>query len=192
MFSEPTDNEMESLIALFGKPEKRFVRMQADEYLIQTRRMRANKRRGEIVIALQRPENRILLHRKSWYEPGVYRLPTGGIKQDEGIADALERELREETGLNMLQAAFLGILQVELVADQANIRFDSYVFHVMRAEGNVRLPISHEDISDFQDIEIEALPGVSMNLRAIAPPRRGWGHWRAIAHDFVYEKLRSM
>ncbi len=33
------------------------------------------------------------------------------------------------------------------------------------------------------------LPTVAEDLRHVLPPRRGWGHWRAVAHDFVYEMV---
>jgi len=31
------------------------------------------------------------------------------------------------------------------------------------------------------------LPAVAEGLRHVVLPRTGWGHWRAVAHDFVYE-----
>ena len=30
---------------------------------------------------------------------------------------------------------------------------------------------------------------VAEDLRHVPPPRTGWGRWRAVAHDFVYEML---
>jgi hypothetical protein len=41
----------------------------------------------------------------------------------------------------------------------------------------------------FRDVPIADLPSVAENLRHVPPPRMGWGHRRAIAHDFVYEIL---
>jgi len=46
-----------------------------------------------------------------------------------------------------------------------------------------------EDISDFRDVPIADLPTVADNLRNVPSPRSGWGRWRALAHDFVYEML---
>jgi hypothetical protein len=59
----------------------------------------AHNRRGEVVLIVQKPDDRILLHTKPFYPAGVFRLPTGGLKPEESINDGLVRELYEETGL---------------------------------------------------------------------------------------------
>lgn len=49
-----------------------------------------------------------------------------------------------------------------------------------------------EDISEFRDVPIADLPTVAEHLRHVPPPRMGWGHWRAVPHDFVYEMLTKI
>jgi 8-oxo-dGTP pyrophosphatase MutT (NUDIX family) len=129
------------------------------------------------------------VHRKSWYESGVYRLLSGTIDWDEAVEAALERELWEETSLNLGTAHFLGILDCVISYNYQEVSFVSYVFHLSRTEGTLELPVDSEDISDFRDIAISDLPIVAENLRNVPSPRAGWGRWRALAHDFVYEML---
>jgi len=58
----------------YGQPEIRVIEIEGDEYLFRTRFHRTRDRRGEVVLAIERPGRCVLLHTKGWYEPGVYRL----------------------------------------------------------------------------------------------------------------------
>ncbi|NIS80707.1 MAG: NUDIX domain-containing protein [Anaerolineales bacterium] len=139
-------------------------------------------------MAIERPKRCVLLHHKGWYQPGVFRLPTGGIEHGDRVEDALHRELAEETGLRLVAAHFLGLLECQITHGEDEVNFHSYVFHLSKTEGQLRLPET-EDITEFRAVPIPDLPQVAEDLRRISPPRTGWGRWRAIAHDFVHEKL---
>lgn len=140
-------------------------------------------------MVIERPNESLLLHRKGWYERGVYRLPTGGIEWGEEIEETLIRELEEETGYYGGNQRFLGILNCNLVYQSTATRFVSYLFYLWDLQGSLRLPTSNEDISDFRDIAVAELPQVAENLRHVPSPRASWGEWRAVAHDFAYELL---
>ena len=211
-YSPVDERELEQLAAAYGQPQMRTIEMEGDEYLFATRLYRSQDRRGEVVLAIERPARLprrgqarcvprlaplgagfgrgVLLHRKGWYEPEVYRLLSGGIGLDEGVEATLARELEEETGLTLHTTQFLGVLDCRIHYASEEISFISYVFHLPRTEGVLRLPRT-EDIIDFREVPIADLPAVAEDLRRVPPPRTGWGHWRAIAHDFVYETLIS-
>jgi len=196
-YSPVDERELEQLAAAYGQPQMRTIEMEGDEYLFATRLYRSQDRRGEVVLAVERPARcvprlgrGVLLHRKGWYEPEVYRLLSGGIGLDEAVEATLARELEEETGLTLHTTHFLGVLDCRIHYASEEISFISYVFHLPRTEGVLRLPRT-EDIVDFRDVPIADLPAVAEDLRRVPPPRTGWGHWRAIAHDFVYETLMS-
>jgi ADP-ribose pyrophosphatase YjhB (NUDIX family) len=181
--------ELHQLSVAYGQPEIRTIELAGDKYLFSTRLQRSRNKRGEVVLAIERPKQSVLLHRKSWYEPGVYRLLSGTIDWDEAVETALERELWEETSLSLGTAQFLGILDCVISYDYQELSFVSYIFQLSRTEGVLELPIDAEDISDFRDVAIGELPTVAENLRNVPSPRAGWGRWRALAHDFVYEML---
>lgn len=183
------ERELKKLATAYGQPEMRTIEIEADEYLFASRLYRSRDRRGEVVLAVERQGGCVLLHRKGWYEPGVYRLLSGGIDLDEAVETALIRELEEETGMSLHTTCFLGILDCRVHYASQGLSFVSYVFHLPRTEGVLRLPRAAEDITEFRDVPVIDLPSVAEELRHVPPPRTGWGRWRAVAHDFVYEML---
>jgi ADP-ribose pyrophosphatase YjhB (NUDIX family) len=188
-YSPIEKRELEQLAAAYGQPEIRVIEIEGDEYLFSTRLHRSKSRRGEVVLAIERPGRCVLLHRKGWYEPGVYRLLSGGIDWDEAVETTLARELEEETELTLDTTHFLGLLDCHIYYASQEVSFPSYVFHLPCTKGVLRLPQTAEDITEFRDVPIADLPSVAEDLRHVPPPRAGWGRWRAVAHDFVYEML---
>jgi 8-oxo-dGTP pyrophosphatase MutT (NUDIX family) len=194
-YSPIDEHELEQLAVAYGQPEMRVIEIEGDEYLFSSRLYRSRSRRGEVVLAIERPRRCVLLHRKGWYEPGVYRLLSGGIDRDEAVEITLARELEEETGLTLDTTHFLGLLDCHIhYASQSaqqsrEVSFVSYVFHLSRTKGVLRLAQTTEDITAFRDVPIADLPSVAEDLRHVPPLRTGWGRWRAVAHDFVYEML---
>jgi 8-oxo-dGTP pyrophosphatase MutT (NUDIX family) len=195
VYSPIDEHELEQLAVTYGQPEMRVIEIEGDEYLFSSRLYRSRSRRGEVVFAIERPGRCVLLHRKGWYEPGVYRLLSGGIDWNEAVETTLARELEEETGLTLDTTHFLGLLDCRIryspfaIRHSPEVSFVSYVFHLSHTKGVLRLPQTAEDITEFRDVPIADLPSVAEDLRHVPPPRTGWGRWRAIAHDFVYEML---
>lgn len=183
------EREISQLTAAFGEPTYRERTIIADKYLYASRLSRSRSKRGEVVMIIERPNECVLLHRKGWYERGVYRLPTGGVEWGEDIEEALIRELEEETGYFDGNQRFIAILDCSFVFQSDQVRFISYLFYLRDLKGTLRLPSSKEDISDFRDIALGELPAVAENLRQVPPPRTGWGEWRAFAHELAYEIL---
>lgn len=70
-------------------------------------------------------------------------------------------------------------------------KFASYIFLLKNLEGRL-VAHNNEEVAEFKSIMPSHLPGVSAGLRNVIGPRREWGHWRAIAHDVLYEALHRV
>ena len=175
-------------MAVYGEAEVEEIEVDIDRDLFQNRFLKSSDRRGEVVFAIQMPEG-ILVHHKSFYGDGVFRLLSGGIDYGEKVVDALRREIEEETNLTLSSGRFLGLQDCRLVYGNRLIRFVSYVFYV-HADGDLR-PDPKENITEFRAVSLAELAAIAEDLRRVPPPHEGWGRWRALAHDLVYQRLRE-
>ena len=133
---------------------------------------------------------RIWVHAKPHYPAHIFRLPSGGIHWHEPVEDALLREIGEETGLAVHIKSFLGLVEYRFHHGSSSVSFASYVFHVYSGGG---IPVFHESekISEFKAVMPSQILQLAIELRNLIGDRRGWGQWRALAHDLVYEYLSS-
>lgn len=148
-------------------------------------------RRGEVVLAVQRPDRRVLLHTKAQYPTGTYRLLSGGVKPGEAVLDALTREAYEETGLGVTIARFAGVIAYGFrhVEDDRQMAFVSYVFIVRADDSPPAVQDPEEHITDFRFVAPGELPAIARALRGLPPGWADWGEFRAPAHELVAEAL---
>ena len=179
------ESEVTAIAALHGQPLRRYVESEIGEELFVTRFMRASDRRGEVVLAIERPNGRLLLHRKTHYGADHFRLPTGGVNLDEPVLDAVLRETAEETGLKVAVQRFLAVIEYTLRFDPIRLPFVSYVFHLRETGG--QLSLDGGEVENFSECQPDELPAITATLRSISGERGYWGRWRAIAHDVVAE-----
>ena len=179
------ESEVTAIAALLGQPLRRQAACEIGEELFVTRFMRASDRRGEVVLAIERPNGRLLLHRKTHYGADHFRLPTGGVNLDEPVLDAVLRETAEETGLEVTVQRFLAVIEYTLRFDPIRLPFVSYVFHLGETGG--QLSLDGGEVASFAECGPDELPVVAATLRSIPGERGYWGRWRAIAHDVVAE-----
>ena len=103
--------------------------------------------RDETVLLLRRaPEQRV--------GPGAWQCPAGKQGEGEAIEQTLARELREETGLEVLSATPLGLTTVELETDGVPTIWHQHSFLVSASGGDVVL--SHEH-SEFRWVPVASL-----------------------------------
>ena len=181
--------EEQALIASYGPTVERECRFELDrEGYGLWWRATALQRRAEVVMIVQRPDGRLLLHAKGHYPPNTYRLPSGGVQWGEGVLEALNRELREELGLHLPVEAMPGLIRYTLHHEGHELHFASYLFH-LRAE--LRTKPSPQDpgeaIADFHWLDPQDLPTVAEALRGSSHAWRNWGPFRAVAHDLLAE-----
>lgn len=186
-------SELETLTAHFGPQPQHHAVVIGDSWWAEIRES-LSRRRGEVLLVIQRPSGELLVHTKAFYPPEAYRLLTGGIGWEETAWAALHREMAEETGLPVRSATWWGLITYTLYPSQdamdQGIPFASVVFHV-RTDGEPRALDRSERIAAFRWVPPETLPEIARRLEALDPPWRGWGTFRAIGHRFVWEHHRE-
>jgi 8-oxo-dGTP pyrophosphatase MutT (NUDIX family) len=148
--------------------------------------VRHRARWGEVVLFLRRADGHLLLHTKTFYPPGVFRLPSGGILPGESVLAAARREIQEETGLAPRALRPLGLISVTFRRGWRCRFFHSWLV-LADVEGDPRPGDAGERISDFRWVPPETLPSVAAQLRALPPDWADWGRFRALSHDIGHE-----
>ncbi|MFO7632985.1 MAG: NUDIX hydrolase [Caldilinea sp.] len=182
------EEEIQELAARFGQPLRRGHLLQADEYMRRYRWRNDSDRRAEVVFAISDPAGRILLHAKAHYPSHIFRVLSGGIGWEESIEDAMLREVAEETNLPVSIERFLGVIAYEFHYRDEVAHFASYIFHLC-TDFTEPVCVRDNEISAFRAVLPSQLLDVSNDLRNLIGDRRGWGQWRALAVDLVYEQL---
>ncbi len=180
------EEEVTELAHRYGTPVRRIYHIQADDY-IRAYRWRSNSdRRAEVVFAIQEPNGKIWMHCKAHYPAHLCRLLSGGVGWHESIHQALIREVKEETGLDVKVQAFIGLLEYRFHHEESIVKFASYVFHLVCGNQAPALP-ENDEIHAFRAIVPSQLGQLTVDMRNMIGERRGWGTWRALAHDLMLE-----
>ena len=145
--------------------------------------------RGEVVMVLPRPENRLLVMSKYYYPDSVYRLPSGGLNALESPEDAFEREVWEETGLRTETAEKIAVIVNHLRCGNRCLTYTSHV--VIGSEtSDIPSPIdTSERIRDYREVTASDLLFIADHLRGLFGRWQGFGKFRANVHDIVSEYL---
>jgi ADP-ribose pyrophosphatase YjhB (NUDIX family) len=179
------ESEVNALAARYGQPLRRQAACEIGEEMFISRFMRASDRRGEVALAIERPNGRLLLHRKAHYAADHFRLPTGGVNLGEPVLAAALRETAEETGLEVRVQRFLAVIGYTLCFDAIRLPFVTYVFHLRETGGH--LSLHGGEVEDFREIAPAELPAIAAALCSIPGERGYWGRWRAVAHQVAAE-----
>ena len=160
------------------------------EFLEYMRRTIAEKGCAEeVVMAVRGPGGKFLVAGKSFYPPGTLRLLSGGVEPGESPREALQRELREETGFCAEGAELLGTIRYRIEYAQGVTSFTSHVFLVPEQTGVPRPSDENEQLTDFQDVGLDELKEIAARLRSLPDKWADWGKFRAEAVEYIAESL---
>ncbi len=163
-----------------------------------------DRRRAEICYIMHRGNvtDGVLLHIKTFYPSGAYRLPTGGIHLGEQVMETLAREIEEETGLlvgpgvDQVQVQqCLGVVSYEMVHHSAGQTFPFATYHFlvqMPRNGVITTLDPEEHIGGWEWRSTDELGAVADYLERIGQRDPIWGDWgrfRALSHRFVLRRL---
>jgi ADP-ribose pyrophosphatase YjhB (NUDIX family) len=160
--------------------------------------IRKPDRVGEVCMVIRRKNAKLLLAIKTFYPRGAYRLPTGGIRPDESIHGALERETKEETGLDTHARRFLAVISYRPRASPGGAPiFHTFAFLLDEAGGTLGTLDANERIEEFVEIDRVELPAVADRLERVTSAQSAdiggdwadWGRFRAVVHRVVDRAL---
>jgi 8-oxo-dGTP pyrophosphatase MutT (NUDIX family) len=200
--------EMAELAKRFGPLPRRRHRLAVDDPFLtgENQMLVSDGRRAEICYIMHRgdPAAGLLLHIKTFYPAGAYRLPTGGIHRGERVLDTLAREVYEETGLTLgdgpgqvrIQRC-LGVVAYALIHRSAAqvFPFATYHFLLQAPADSEPMPVDpDEQIGGWLWRPAAALHEIADRLASVgetAPEWGDWGRYRALSHRFVASVLNS-
>jgi 8-oxo-dGTP pyrophosphatase MutT (NUDIX family) len=190
-----TQRELADLAKRYGAPLVVDARI-ADDFDDPIRR---RDRYGEVCMVVRRPNGKLLLSIKTFYPRGAYRLPTGGIHEDEPVYDALLRETHEETGLDTTVERFLARISYRAVAPDSPSLFHTFAFLLREDGGTLGALDLSEQLEDWREIDPSELPGIADTLddlrttsdHDIGGDWRAWGRFRAVVHRAVHEAITA-
>jgi 8-oxo-dGTP pyrophosphatase MutT (NUDIX family) len=170
----------------------------------ENQRLVSDGRRAEICYIMHRGNlaDGLLLHIKTFYPTGAYRLPTGGIHQGEQVMATLAREIEEETGMivgprpDQVQVqCCLGVVSYAMAhrSRGQSYPFATYHFLVqMPREGEIVTLDPEEHIGGWEWRKPTELLNVADYLEQVGMRDPAWGDWgrfRALSHRFVASQL---
>ena len=110
MLAPAIETEIADLAARYGQPRRVAVELAGAPFspLI------LEDRHGEVCMVVRRPNGKLITAIKTFYPAGAFRLLTGGVSHGEPIAEALLREVAEETELAVVVRRFLAVIEYHL------------------------------------------------------------------------------
>ncbi|MBV7335400.1 NUDIX hydrolase [Chloroflexi bacterium TSY] len=189
------ETEVDDLARKYGEPLRHTFDLEATGTILTHRWRIDSDRRAEVIFAIQGPGEQLWLHTKHSYPRPMFRLPSGGIDWDETVVDALFREIEEETRLPVIIQRFVALVTYRFhrhaaISHRPTTQFASYLFWLQNINGSPK-PGDNEEVADFKPILPSQLPEVVSDLRNIWGDRRSWGQWRALAHDVLFDYMKS-
>lgn len=199
MLAPAIETEIADLAARYGQPRRVAVDLTGAAFspLI------LEDRHGEVCMVVRRPNGKLITAIKTFYPAGAFRLLTGGVGHGEPIAEALLREVAEETGLDVVVQRFLAVIEYQLrgrsgLADGSQGRaelasapnpqppapsshsFATFAFLLDETGGTLQVRDAGERIGAFRELAVADLPALAETLEKVPDTRDAEieGSWR--------------
>ncbi len=156
------------------------VRYGLPSYFNRLKSVVQRNRRGEVVFCVIRPDGKIIMTRCKDYPENIYRIPTGGIGHDEGVVEAIFREVKEELGLEVQIRSFAGVIKIRFEHGNEHVMFYSYIFVLDESGGRLMEDVTDDEISEIKEVDIEELTQRVRALNRITGKWHDWGKFRYI------------
>jgi ADP-ribose pyrophosphatase YjhB (NUDIX family) len=138
----------------------------AKDYIRDLRKLIGNRKiiHPAARIFLENEAGEILLIKR--IDNGNWGIPAGAMEEGESISECIKREVREETGLNLLHAQLIGIasepdLQTIHYPNGDVVQYMTAVFYSNAWEGSIKA--DGEEVSKAQFFPLDNLPDLPEN-----------------------------
>lgn len=153
---------LEELEKSLGRPEEAalpepFI-MQAGEFRLLKESLAGDRSQPQDVTLFILISGRVVAIRKPFHPPGVWRPPSGLVREGEGLIETARREALEETGLEIELERYLLRLRPTFVHDGERIDWTSHVFLARRVRGELK-PRDAREIEAVRLVTPEELKG---------------------------------
>lgn len=162
----------------------------SNRYFENMRKNIAADRRGEVVFCVFM-NSRIITIRSSEYPEGVFRIPTGGIRYEENIEQAVLREVEEELGIRTTIRSFEGVIKMRMTHLKKSVMFYSYLFFLDYVDGNLLEDATEDEVSEVKLVSHKELYGISNYLLTLTSFWEDWGRFRYETTSFAYEMIKN-
>jgi len=167
------------------------IRYESQSYFNRIKSVVQKDRRGEVVFCVVRPNGKIIAITCKEYPKGVYRIPTGGIGQNEDVIEAIYREVKEELGLDVEISAFAGVIRIRFEHKNEYIMFYSYVFILNEIGGELLRDASDDEISEVMEVDLDGLERIVRTLGEVRGKWEDWARFRLVTSGAVLNYLRN-
>lgn len=151
----------------------------------------AERAYNEVIMVLPRPGGKLLVGSKFYYPYGLFRLPSGRIRQLESPEEAFLRETWEETGLQPAIDTKIAEIVQTCVCGADRFEARSHVFLGSQTSEPPRALDSAERVSAYREVDLRELIAIKDRLLSMFGPWQGFGRFRSFAHDVVHEYLST-
>ena len=182
-----TDTMIEKMQARFGVPAEASFEYEVTEREYDRIRASQKHERNHDVTLYIRKDDRIVVIAKPFYPEGLYRAPSGGLQPGESFEDGIEREMAEETGVDIALDRFILETNVRFSHNGKTILWRSFVFTADYVRGDFQWT-DHEEIRDVQLVRLEEFDKFGEMMRQ---SDIGGLHYRADLHERVKELMTA-
>ena len=189
---EEREAEIMALAARYGMPARQRCRLEVADETFAVWAATRQQKCGEAVLFILRRNGNLILHTKTFYPPGVYRVPSGGIQCGEALLDAVQRETHEETSLTVAVERFLTVIEFEFRCADRRLLLQSFLFLLKETGGELKVGDANERISGFTEVPPSELDTVASRLENVPAKWRDWGRFRAFPHRLAATLLRDL
>ena len=144
------------------------------------------ERRHDVTFFVVDPAGRLALIRKPSYTPGIWRPPGGGVEPDEAFEAGVQREAREELGIEIELERFLVSSEARLRCGGEVIDWRTHIFSA-RTEAEKLEPTDVREIAAARWGMTTELAG-PLRAAMLETGRALWGY-RVALHDAALAAL---